>query len=108
LDLRLHVFLVGGVVPLGMEGVEDDGDLHPSTPSPPRGRNAECGVRNVRASVVRRSTFHFNSAFRTPHSAFMCLPSPYPSPPSSVRSRLPAPPPPPPSAPHNRRSEEPR
>src|SRR2546430_7330072 len=36
--------------------------------SPPRVRNAECGVRNVRASVVRRSTFHFNSAFRTPRS----------------------------------------
>src|SRR5438046_3561110 len=32
-------------------------------------RSAECGMRNVRASVVRRSTSHFNSAFRIPHSA---------------------------------------
>src|SRR5882762_320938 len=32
-------------------------------------RNAECGMRNVRVSVARRSTFHGNSAFRIPHSA---------------------------------------
>src|SRR5881628_1552432 len=32
-------------------------------------RSAECGVRNVRVGVARRTTSHFNSAFRTPHSA---------------------------------------
>src|SRR5690348_10233081 len=32
-------------------------------------KNAEWGVRNVRASVVSRPTSHHNSALRTPHSA---------------------------------------
>src|SRR5437870_11569477 len=34
-------------------------------------RNAECGVRNVTVSVARRTTSHFNSAFRIPHSALV-------------------------------------
>src|SRR5256712_5965098 len=34
-------------------------------------RNAECGMRNVKVSVARRSTFHCNSAFRIPHSALL-------------------------------------
>ncbi len=33
-------------------------------------RNAECGMRNIGATVARRATFHFNSAFPIPHSAF--------------------------------------
>src|SRR5947208_13421331 len=36
---------------------------------PPRVRNAECGMRNVEASLSRRATFQFNSALRIPHSA---------------------------------------
>ena len=32
-------------------------------------RNAECGVRNSKGSVVPRATLHCNSAFRIPHSA---------------------------------------
>src|SRR5438876_1217471 len=40
------------------------------TPAPPRMRNSECGMRNVKLSVVQRATFHGNSAFHIPHSAF--------------------------------------
>ena len=36
-------------------------------------RNAEWGMRNVRVGFVPRTTFHFNSVFRTPHSAFTRL-----------------------------------
>src|SRR6266704_2771816 len=32
-------------------------------------RSAECGMRNVKGSVMRRTTLPFNSAFRIPHSA---------------------------------------
>src|SRR5437016_10992323 len=32
-------------------------------------RSAECGMRNVKGSVMRRTTIPFNSAFRIPHSA---------------------------------------
>src|SRR6266704_2994258 len=34
-------------------------------------RSAECGMRNVRVTVARPTTFHCNSAFRIPHSAFL-------------------------------------
>ena len=33
-------------------------------------RNAEFEMRNGSASVIRYSTFPFNSAFHIPHSAF--------------------------------------
>src|SRR6266480_3951626 len=41
------------------------------TPAPPRMRNSECGMRNVKVSVVQRANFQGNSAFhiRIPHSA---------------------------------------
>src|SRR2546429_4785465 len=34
-------------------------------------RSAECGVRNVNASVARRATLHCNSALPIPHSALL-------------------------------------
>src|SRR3989475_1119326 len=39
------------------------------TPAPPRMRNSECGMRNVKVSVVQRADFQGNSAFHIPHSA---------------------------------------
>src|SRR5438046_3929259 len=34
-------------------------------------RNAECGMRSIRAGVAQRTTSPFNPAFRTPHSALV-------------------------------------
>src|SRR3989442_8783122 len=34
-------------------------------------RRVECGMWNVRVRVARPTTFHCNSAFRIPHSAFL-------------------------------------
>src|ERR1041384_6281541 len=36
-------------------------------------RNGECGMRNVTVSNARRATFHDNSAFHIPHSAFLAI-----------------------------------
>jgi len=33
-------------------------------------RSAGCGMRSINGSPVARTTFHVNSAFRIPHSAF--------------------------------------
>src|SRR5438105_5702073 len=38
-------------------------------PAPPRMRNSECGMRNVKVSVVQRANFQGNSTFHIPHSA---------------------------------------
>src|SRR6266566_8085428 len=39
--------------------------------------NVECGMRNVTTNVASRTTFPFNSAFRTPHSALEHDPHPH-------------------------------
>src|SRR2546422_9946405 len=78
LDLRLDFLLVVGVLPVGMQRVEHDGDLH--RPAPPRPmRNGEWGTRSGRTRVARRPSRPCNSAFRTPHSAFILSPAPYPA-----------------------------
>lgn len=53
----------------GVETLEQLVDLHDRTRHR-RMQNSECGMRNVRAKVDLRATFHFNSAFRIPHSEF--------------------------------------
>src|SRR2546426_10869449 len=78
LDLRLDFLLVVGVLPVGMQRVEHDSDLHLSPPPIPV-RSAECGMRNGSATLVRRSTSHCNSALPTPHSALMFSPAPCPA-----------------------------
>src|SRR5437879_5076899 len=74
-ELRCDVLLVVGVFPVGVERAEHDGDLHRPGPPPHPVRHAEWGVRNINTGVARRSTLHFNSALRTPHSALMSSPA---------------------------------
>src|SRR5205814_4824258 len=89
LDLRVDFLLVVGVLPVGMQRVEHDGDLHLSPPPIPV-RSAECGMRNGSASLVRRSTSHCNSALPTSHSALMFSRVPCPPPPFLARSGSPS------------------
>jgi len=61
--------LLGRARERGVETLEQLIEVH-DRPRHRKIRNSECGMGNVRASVDGRTTSHFDSAFRTPHSAF--------------------------------------